>query len=90
MIFETAFDIGQTVYFLHDEKITKGVISKIHLTIFSDSTDPCNTVYEIKYDKGINGNGGTGGLEEIERNLFKSPEELTFHMLECFEKNYKN
>lgn len=92
MIFETAFDIGQTVYFLYDGKITKGVIRSISLTLFSDTTDPYNTEYEIEYKKGINGNGGTGKLmvKETEHNLFKSPEELTFHMLESFEDNYKN
>lgn len=90
MMFETTFDIGQTVYFLYDGKITKGIISKIYLTIFSDSTDPYNTEYEIDYEKGINGNGGIGKLKETEPNLFKSPEDLTLHMLESFEDNYKN
>lgn len=82
MIFETKFEIGQAVYFMADDNITKGIISHITVDIFNnDGINPANEIYTVDF---INERNGCIKLGFTGTELCTSVDELVERLLDKF------
>lgn len=68
------FEIGQIVYFMAENKIRKGRIYSISISVWADSRKTCGYTYAAEYTTGSN--WWTGSRKLRQDNLAATKEEL--------------
>ena len=76
MVFRTKFEPGDGIYFMHDDKVYKGMVDSIETVMKKSDGMVCNTIYRVndsrkKYGESIIEVPETKAFDTIE-NLFKS------------------
>jgi len=78
MRIETKADIGNTVYFMENNKIQSADIHEISAKVFSDGTNLSKIKYKTKYQ-----NGGMNSAWLLEEEVFLTKELLLENLLKA-------
>ena len=76
MTIETEFNIGQSVYFMHDNKVQTAKIIEANITIFELNAQYCTTKSTCLYKLSFRASERSGSIVKEEKELFATKEDL--------------
>lgn len=76
MKIETKFDVGQEVYFMHDNKVQTAKITEVNITIFELNAQYCTTKSTCLYKLSFRASERSGSIVKDESELFATKEDL--------------